>query len=293
MKLFINIHFPDKHYNPGDIACLIRNISILYGKCEYEINLFNSHHQENKIYKYVLKKCGRTNITKTEEFKKFFKVNILKTQNVYKDKQKISFSNCNSIIILDIVDNNNNYIFDILHYFCQKRSINKNKITNKKIIVYVDNIQYYPNLNNVKNICILYPNILFKIKLSNENFEMRNSQENRTKSMQELMSDVPNTIFIQNLSYELEKDNLKYYLVDLDETAIPCENIIFENNIGLIFGSESNGISKEVYDTVYKINNYSKIFIESKSKNYINQCFSCSSMNLSIAIFSSLSIMFS
>lgn len=292
MKLSINIHFPDKHYNPGDIACLIRNISILYGKCDYEINLLNSQYKENKIYKYVLKKCGRTNITKAEELKNFFKVNILKTENIYKGEQKVSFSNCGTIINLDITDYNNNYILDILHYFCQKRSFHKNKISEKKIVVYIDNIQYYPNLAFIKKICHLHPNILFKIKLSNEKFEMRNTQENRQKNMQDLFSNVQNTIFVQDLSYELENDNLKYYLVDLDETAIPCENIILENNIGFIFGSESNGISKEVYDTVYKKNNHSKIFIQSKCANTNENCFSCSSMNLSIAIFSTLSIMF-
>lgn len=296
MKLVINIHFPHEFYNSGDIACLIRNISILYGKCQYELNLFNSQHQENKIYKYILKKSGRTNITKTEELKQFFKVNILKSDTIYGGEHKVIFSKCGELIYVHITDDNTDYIFDILKFFSQKRNVIKNKLNNNQVIIYVDNIQYYPNLAFIKKISSLHQNILFKIQISNNDFTMKNTQENRIKNICDLFVNSHNVCFVDNLTNEIKQDyfndNRKYYLVDMDETAVPCETVKIEGNVGLIFGSESNGISKEVYETIYKNNYYQKIMIESKAIGSSGECFDCSSMNLSVAIFCTLSMIF-
>jgi hypothetical protein len=292
MKLKINIHFPHEFYNPGDIASLVRNIAILYGKCNYEINFFNCQHKENKIFKYIIKKCGRTNTEKSEKLKNFFDVNIINDSPVYGGNQKVVFSKCEEEIYLHIVNDNTDYIFDILRFFCKKRNSIPNKLSNTNTIIYIDNIQYYPNLNIIKKISTLYPQMKFKIKLSEQEFTMKKSQENRIKDIYDLFVDSTNVIFVESLSQELIKDKRKYYLVDLDDKAVPCETIKLENNVGLIFGSESNGISNEVYDTVYSLNNYQKIFIESKSASDSPDNFTCSSMNLSIAIFSILSIMF-
>jgi tRNA(Leu) C34 or U34 (ribose-2'-O)-methylase TrmL len=292
MKLKINIHFPHEFYNPGDIASLVRNIAILYGKCNYELNFYNCQHKENKIFKYIIKKCGRTNTEKSEKLKSFFDVNIVNNKNDYGGDQKVVFSKCEDLIHLHIVNNDTDYIFDILRFFCKKRISVENKISNTNTIIYIDNIQYYPNLNIIKKISVLYPQLKFKIKLSEQEFTMKKTQENRIKDIYDLFYNSQNVTFINNLCQELEKDNRKYYLVDLDDKAVPCETIKTEKNIGLIFGSESYGISKEVYDTVYTMNNYQKIFIESKSSIDLPDNFTCNSMNLSIAVFSILSIMF-
>lgn len=293
MKFIINVHFPHEFYNPGDIASIVRNIAILYGKCNYELNFYNCQYKENKIFKYIIKKCGRTNAENSEQLKKFFDVNIIETINVYGGDQKVIFSKCGEIIYLHIVNDNFDYIFDILHFFCQKRNIIKNNIKNTSTTIYIDNIQYYPNLAFVKKIALLYPNVLFKIKLSSEEFTMKQSQENRIKNIYELFENVFNVKSVNDLCFELINDSKqKYYLVDLDDNAISCETVKTENNIGLIFGSESHGISKQVYDVIYKLNNYQKIFIESKSSVQSVDNFTCSSMNLAVAVFSTLSMMF-
>jgi tRNA(Leu) C34 or U34 (ribose-2'-O)-methylase TrmL len=296
MQLKINVHFPHEYYNPGDIASLIRNISILYGKCNYELNFYNCQHKETKIFKYIIKKCGRSNAEKSDKLKQFFDVNIINTDSsnyIYGGNQKVIFSKCENVIILHIVNDNIDYIFDILNFFCRKRMHNiRNIISNTNTIIYIDNIQYYPNLNTIKKISTIYPQIQLKIKLSNQEFTMKKSQEHRIKDIYELFCNSHNITFITNLCEELVTDKRKYYLVDLDDNAVPCETIKTENNIGFIFGSETYGISQEVYDTVYAMNNYQKIFIESRSATESPDNFTCSSMNLSIAIFSILSIMF-
>lgn len=292
MKIIINIYFPHEFYNPGDIATLVRNIAILYGKCDYELNFYNCQHKETKIYKHIIKKCGRTNSEKYESLKKFFTVNINNTNINYGGEQKVVFSKCGKVIYLHIVNENFDYIFDVLRFFCKKRNLIENKISNINTIIYIDNIQYYPNLATVKKITFLYPQIKFKIKLSDEEFTMKKSQENRIKDIYDLFTNTQNIMFVNNLYQEIKKDERKYYLVDLDDNAIPCEKIKLNENIGFVFGSESNGISKEVYDIVYEMDNYQKIFIDSRSSAESPDNFTCSSMNLSIAIFSILSIMF-
>lgn len=229
------------------LAEIVRNVSILLGYMRMNCEIHNTLKESIGNIKQITRYAG---CNYTLPIIKQIVTITDKIQQTHTDELKYINGDSKELTIIQPSNNMfvlNELLINLIGIISKRRmkidAALCNQLNLDSITIYIDGLMYFPNATLLFSLSKKYPTIKFYVKLSHDN-----------DLIIELFAQTQNITIVDNMLYCLQNISNEAYIYTIETVnTMPHTQLnedIYKNklkNIAFVFGSESNGISKEVF----------------------------------------------